>query len=238
VIFDLDGVVTRTARLHAQAWKLIFDEFLHRQAAGDLFEPFDIDTDYAVYVDGKPRYAGVRSFLESRGISLPEGTANEPPGSETICAIGNRKNQVFNELLAAGGVQVFEDTVDCIREWRGMGLATAIVSSSKNCGMVLRSAGLEELFDVRVDGLDIERLNFNGKPHPDMFLRAAELLGVDAARSVVVEDAVSGVQAGRAGGFGLVVGVDRDGAREVLLENGADVVVSDLRELRSRDDEC
>ncbi len=232
VIFDLDGVVTRTATLHAQAWKRIFDEYLERHAGADPFRPFDIETDYVEYVDGMPRYAGVRSFLASRDIQLPEGNPDDEPDRETVCGLGNRKNELYNELLAAGGAEVFEDAVVCLHAWREMGLKTAIVSSSKNCAAVLRSTNLTDLFDVRVDGVEAERFGLSGKPDPDIFLKAAELLGVDPARSVVLEDAVSGVQAGRAGGFGWVVGVDRGGAREALLANGADVVVTDIRELR------
>ena len=231
VIFDLDGVVTRTARLHAQAWKLIFDEFLERHAGGEPFLPFDIETDYAEYVDGKPRYDGVQSFLESRSIRLPQGEVTDSPGQETVCGLGNCKNQVYNEMLNAGGVDVFDDTVACIREWRAMGLATAIVSSSKNCVAVLDSAGISDLFDVRFDGIDAARLELTGKPDPDTYLKAAEMLGVEAARAVVVEDAISGVQAGRNGDFGLVIGVARADDAADLKEAGAHVVVADLGEL-------
>jgi trehalose 6-phosphate phosphatase len=233
VIFDLDGVVTRTASVHARAWKRVFDEHLERRAAaeGVPFEPFAIETDYPRYVDGKPRYDGVRSFLASRGITLPEGDPSDGPDQETVCGLGNRKNLLYNELLDSGGVEVFEDTVQQIRKWREMGLSTAIVSSSRNCAAVLRGAGLSELFDVRVDGVVADELGLTGKPAPDIFLKAAELLGVEPARAVVFEDAVAGVQAGRAGGFGWVVGVDRVGAEDSLLANGADIVVSDLRQL-------
>jgi trehalose 6-phosphate phosphatase len=233
VIFDLDGVVTRTARLHARAWKQVFDDFLSRWKWGNggSQEPFDIERDYAQHVDGKPRYDGVRDFLASRGIVLPEGDPSDGPDVETVCGLGNRKNELYNELLGQGGVEVFEDTVAQIRVWREMGLKTAIVSSSKNCATVLQVAGLAELFDVRVDGVESARLGLEGKPAPDIFLTAAELLGVKPARAVVFEDAVSGVQAGRAGRFGWVIGVDRVGARDALLANGADTVVSDLREV-------
>jgi trehalose 6-phosphate phosphatase len=233
VIFDLDGVVTRTASVHARAWKRVFDEYLERRAGseGVPFEPFAIETDYPRYVDGKPRYDGVRSFLASRGITLPEGDLSDGPDQETVCGLGNRKNLLYNELLDSGGVEVFEDTVQQIRKWREMGLSTAIVSSSRNCAAVLRGAGLSELFDIRVDGVVADELGLTGKPAPDLFLKAAELLGVEPARAVVFEDAVAGVQAGRAGGFGWVVGVDRVGAEDSLLANGADIVVSDLRQL-------
>lgn len=233
VIFDLDGVVTRTATVHARAWKQVFDEYLERRAAvsGEPFQPFQIESDYPRYVDGKPRYDGVRSFLASRGIELPEGRPDDPPDGETVCGLGNRKNLLYNESLEEGGVEVFRDTVQQIGAWRDMGLRTAIVSSSKNCEAVLRAAGLADLFDVRVGGIEAERFGLKGKPDPDIFIKAAELLGVEPGRAVVFEDAVSGVQAGRAGGFGWVIGVDRVGAREVLLESGADTVVSDLREI-------
>jgi alpha,alpha-trehalase len=235
VIFDLDGVVTHTAAVHAQAWKRVFDEFLERRAdrEGGPFRPFLIEMDYPEYVDGKPRYDGVRSFLASRGISLPEGDSSDGPDAETVCGLGNRKNVLYNELLDQGGVEIFEDTVERIRAWRKLGLKTAIVSSSKNCAPVLKAAGLTDLFDVRVDGVVSAQLELTGKPAPDIFLKAAELLDVDPKRSVVFEDAVSGVQAGRAGGFGWVVGVDRVGMPETLMENGADTVVSDLRHIET-----
>ncbi len=233
VIFDLDGVVTRTASVHARAWKQVFDEFLRQRAerTGARFEPFEIEVDYPQHVDGKPRYDGVRDFLASRGIALPEGEPDDPPDEATVCGLGNRKNELYNELLESGGVEIFEDTVERIRHWRRLGFKTAIVSSSRNCAAVLRATGLADLFDVRVDGSVAARLGLEGKPAPDIFVKAAELLGVDPARAVVFEDAVSGVEAGRAGGFGWVVGVDRVGAKEVLLRSGADTVVSDLREL-------
>lgn len=234
VIFDLDGVVTRTATLHARAWKRIFDEFLERQAGGTGYQPFEIETDYPRYVDGKPRYDGVRSFLASRGIGLSEGKPDDPPDRVTVQGLGNRKNELYNQLLAEGGVEVFDDTVECIRQWRRLGFKTAIVSSSKNCEVVLRSAGLTDLFDERVDGREAERLGLNGKPAPDIFLEAARRLEVEPERAVVFEDAVSGVEAGRAGGFGWVIGVDRVGARAALLASGADTVVGDLRELYAR----
>ncbi len=235
VIFDLDGVVTHTAAVHARAWKRVFDEFLERHAdrEGIPFRAFLIETDYAEYVDGKPRYDGVRSFLGSRGISLPEGNPSDGPDVETVCGLGNRKNVLYNEMLDQGGVEVFEDAVEQIRVWRKLGLKTAIVSSSRNCAPVLEAAGLTDLFDVRVDGVVSARLGLTGKPNPDIFLKAAELLDVDPERSVVFEDAVSGVQAGRAGGFGWVVGVDRVGTPDALLESGADTVVRDLRQMRT-----
>jgi alpha,alpha-trehalase len=235
VVFDLDGVVTDTAAVHAKAWKQVFDEYLERRAAqsGERFQPFDADADYARYVDGKPRYDGVRSFLAARGIELPDGDPSDGPELETVCGLGNRKNLLYNSLLDQGGILVFEDTVEQIDAWRSLGLRTAIVSSSKNCATVLEAAGLTDLFEVRVDGVESARMGLEGKPAPDIFLKAAELLGVTPERAVVFEDAVSGVQAGRAGGFGWVIGVDRVGAAAALLEHGADTVVQDLRQVRT-----
>ncbi|MFQ5665487.1 MAG: trehalose-phosphatase [Candidatus Binatia bacterium] len=237
VILDLDGVVTRTAALHAQAWKRLFDEYLTRHAAraGEAFKPFDIDIDYRSYVDGKPRYEGVRSFLASRGIALPDGTPADDAGLETVCGLGNRKDAYFQESLRQHGVEVYDSTVAFIRSVRSRGLKIAVASSSKNCAAVLEAAQLTNLFEARVDGIEIERLNLQGKPNPDMFLEAAKRLNVEPRRAVVVEDAVAGVQAGRRGGFGLVVGVDRAGHAAALRANGADVVVSDLGTLVPRD---
>ena len=236
VILDLDGVITRTARLHARAWKRMFDDFLQKRAESENepFRPFSIDEDYRGYVDGKPRYDGVRSFLQSRGIQLPDGEPADPPDRQTVCGLGNRKNEYFHELLDQGsGVEVFDDAVERIHDWRSRGLKTAVVSSSKNCAAIVRAAGLDELFDARVDGVRAEAESIPGKPAPDTFLKAAEELGVPAERAVVVEDAVAGVQAGRAGNFALVVGVARRGGSEALAEHGADVVVQGLDELMS-----
>ncbi len=235
VILDLDGVITRTARVHARAWKRMFDDFLERRAerSGEPFEPFSIDEDYRRYVDGKPRYDGVRSFLESRGIELPEGDPEDGVQEKTVCGLGNRKNDLFRGLIAEGGVEVFDDAVRMIRLWRSRGLKTAVVSSSKNCQAVLRGAHLESLFDARVDGRDAEERELPGKPAPDLFLEAAEELGLAPARAVVVEDAAAGVEAGRAGGFGLVVGVARDADPGLLQRHGAHVVVRALDELHT-----
>jgi beta-phosphoglucomutase family hydrolase len=231
-LVDLDGVLTDTASVHAAAWKRTFDGYLEELAArqGSPFEPFEIDPDYYRYVDGKPRYDGVDSFLRSRGIVLEWGI----PEREIVCGIGNRKNAVFNEVLRTRGVQVFESSVALVRDLRDRGERIAVVTSSKNCEAVLEAAGLRDLFDARVDGNVAERKKLAGKPAHDTFEEAARSLGAAPERSVVVEDAVSGVQAGRAGGFGLVVGVARGEHREALRESGADVVVGDLAELELR----
>ena len=233
VLFDLDGVLTSTAAIHADAWKRMFDDYLGRQApAGDVrFRPFAIDTDYKRYVDGKPRYEGVRSFLESRGIHLPWGDPGEAPGDASVCGLGNRKDAMVKQAIDDGRVQPFEGSVRWVRQLRDQGFRTAVVSSSRNCGPVLRAARIDHLFEVRVDGETLIELGLPGKPAPDSFLKAAELLGATAERSVVVEDAISGVEAGRAGGFGLVIGVDREGHADALLRHGADVIVNDLGEL-------
>jgi beta-phosphoglucomutase family hydrolase len=234
-ILDLDGVVTRTATQHARAWKEMFDDFLeHRQAGGGgdeaTFEPFDIARDYPGYVDGKPRLDGVRSFLDSRGIRLPEGEPDDPPEADTIRGLGARKNGIFLGLLEREEVQTFEDAVEQIARWREEGVATALITSSRNGRRILRAAGITDLFDVTIDGEDAERLGIAGKPAPDIFLHAARELRVEPREAVVFEDAISGVEAGRAGNFGLVVGVARNGG-DALREAGADLVVRDLREV-------
>lgn len=233
VIFDMDGVVTNTAKLHARAWKQLFDDYLQRRSAGSQqpFVPFDIKSDYLTYVDGKPRYEGVRSFITARGIDLPYGDPSDGEGTDTICGLGNAKDEIFEHLLHQNGPEVFETTVALIRQLKSCGIRVGIVTSSKHCQDVLQMAGLEELFAARVDGVSADTLGLRGKPDPDIFLKAAELLGVTASRSVVVEDAVSGVQAGQRGGFALVVGVDRGHNRSALAANGADLVVDDLGEI-------
>lgn len=228
-LFDLDGVVTRTAKVHARAWKRLFDEFLAgRQGDPEQLGPFRLPQDYIAYVDGKPRYEGVQSFLLARGIDLPWGDPGDSPDAPTVCGLGNRKNQYFNEVMDEDGVEIFDGTVALIEALRAKGVKTACVSSSKNCVPVLRRAGLVELFDAIFDGRDLEREQLPGKPRPDAFLRGAALLGVVPAEAIVVEDAVSGVEAGRAGNFALVIGVDRGSGRDALLAAGADVVVDDL----------
>lgn len=233
VIFDMDGVVTNTAKLHAVAWKELFDSYLRKRAQRDKepFVAFDARTDYLSYVDGKPRYDGVRSFLESRGIELPYGTPSDGADAETVCAFGNTKDELFERLLHEKGPEVFETTIALINALKERGVAVAIVSSSKHCHDVLRMAGIEALFEARVDGVISETLGLKGKPEPDIFSKAAELLGTANRDSVIVEDAISGVQAGRNGGFGLVIGVDRGHNRVALEANGADIVLRDLAEI-------
>jgi beta-phosphoglucomutase family hydrolase len=233
VLFDLDGVLTSTAKIHSVCWKTMFDDFLRRRAreGKEPFQPFDIETDYKRYVDGKLRYEGVRSFLASRQISLPEGTAGDLPTANTVCGLGNRKDELVKAAIDRGEVEPYPGSVALVRWLREQGIRTAVVSSSNNCEQVLRSVGILDLFEVRVDGLVASKLGLPGKPAPDTFLEAAQMLGVSPARAVVVEDAIAGVQAGRAGRFGLVVGVDREGGGDALRTQGADVIVTDLEEL-------
>ena len=231
VLFDMDGVVTDTAGIHASCWKQMFDEFLARRAQGNgPFRPFDIDTDYRIYVDGKPRYQGVRDFLHSRGIALPEGTHDSPPAEESVCGLGNRKNELVNERLASSGVNPYPGTVALLRVLRQSGVRTALVTSSQNAHLVLRAARVEELFDALVDGNVLAAQGLAGKPAPDSFLKAAEMLGLPPPRAAVIEDAISGIQAGVRGGFGLVIGVARKNNAGELKAQGAHVVVSDLAE--------
>ncbi len=232
-LFDLDGVLTQTARVHAAAWKEMFDAFLRDRAGrtGEKFVPFDPVADYDTYVDGKPRYDGVRSFLASRGIELPEGDPSDPPSAETVFGLGNRKNELVLAMLERDGVEVYDGSVRYVRAVRDAGLHRAVVSASANCREVLQAAGIEDLFEVRIDGIVVEQKHLEGKPAPDTFLAAAEELGAKPAEAAVFEDALAGVEAGRAGSFGFVVGVDRTGQREALLQHGADIVVSDLAEL-------
>jgi beta-phosphoglucomutase family hydrolase len=233
VLFDLDGVLTSTAEIHASAWKRMFDDYLQQraEARGDEFAPFEITTDYKLYVDGRPRYEGVQTFLESRGIKLPRGTSASPAGEESVCGLGNTKDQMVQRAIDAGKVRSFPGSIEFAREVRRRGIKTAVVTSSRNCDAVLKAAGIDDLFEVRVDGRTIEDEGLRGKPAPDSFLMAAERLGVRPSRAVVVEDAIAGVQSGRAGGFGLVIGIDRHGEGDALRANGADVVVGDLSEL-------
>ena len=229
-LFDMDGVLTDTASVHAEAWKRTFDAYL-RERLGPDAEPFDLARDYGQYVDGKPRQDGVRDFLASRGIELPEGTPDDPPDVDTIYGVGKRKNVLVLKLIEERGVDVYEGSVRFVDAARAAGLKTAVVSSSANTKLILDSAGIADRFEARVDGVTLATENIKGKPAPDSFLRAAELLDTPPEAAAVFEDALAGVAAGKAGGFGVTVGVDRHGQPEALREHGADVVVSDLAEL-------
>ncbi len=233
VLFDMDGVLTETARLHAEAWRRTFDDLLRLRAetGGERLELFDIEDDYGRYVDGKPRYDGVRSFLASRGIELAEGDPTDPPTADTVAGVGNRKNELVVELIETEGVRAFPGSVRLVEDLRHRGIRTAVVSSSTSSGVVLQTAGIDHLFDTQVDGIVAEEFSLPGKPAPDTFLFAARSLQVAPERAAVVEDALAGVEAGRAGGFGLVVGVDRLDQAQALRDHGADLVVADLGEL-------
>ena len=231
-IFDLDGVITKTATVHSHAWKKMFDEYLKARSekTGEPFHEFTQE-DYLAFVDGKPRYDGVKSFLESRNINIPFGTPEDTPDMETVCGLGNKKNAAFNEVLRNEGVETYPATVAFMEALRKEGIRVGVASSSKNCEAVLKAAKLEHLVETRVDGVVSATLKLNGKPAPDIFLTAAKNLGVKAHRAVVVEDAVSGVAAGKNGNFGLVLGVAREDNTAALKQNGADIVVSDLEEI-------
>jgi beta-phosphoglucomutase family hydrolase len=233
VLFDLDGVITNTATLHVGCWKQMFDEYLRKRAEqrAEAFRPFDLATDYRLYVDGKPRFDGVRDFLRSRSIHLPEGNLDDPANVETVHGLGNRKNDLVNRAVAEEGVKPYAGTVQFIHQLRRDGFKIAVVTSSQNCRAVLRAAKLDAFFEVRVDGNTIEAERLAGKPSPDTFLMAAGLVGVEPARTVVIEDAISGVEAGSNGNFGLVIGVARKGNAEELKHHGAHLVVNDLGEL-------
>jgi beta-phosphoglucomutase family hydrolase len=232
-LFDLDGVLTRTATLHAAAWKEMFDEFLRAWArrTGEPFVPFDALDDYDRYVDGRPRLDGTRSFLAARGIELPEGTAADAIDAGTVHGLSNRKNELVLKHMAEGGIEVFDGSVRYVRAVRAAGMPTAVVSSSANTAQVLEATGIADLFDARIDGLVAEQRGLAGKPAPDTFVAGAEALGVTPDAAAVFEDALAGVEAGRAGGFALVVGVDRVGEADELRRHGADIVVTDLSEL-------
>ncbi len=233
VLLDLDGVITDTASLHAACWKQMFDEYLRMRAKQrrEAFRPFDIATDYRLYVDGKPRFDGVRDFLASRDIQLPEGSPDDPPQAETVCGLGNRKNDLVNKVIEDVGVRPYEGSIKFIHQLRHIGFKIAVVTSSRNCQAVLRAAKLAAFFDVRVDGNTIDTQHLAGKPAPDTFLMAARLLGVEPSRAIVVEDAISGVEAGSKGKFALVIGVARKGNADELRRHGAHLVVGDLGEL-------
>ena len=232
-LFDLDGVLTKTATVHAAAWKQMFDDYLRERAerTGDDFVPFDSTSDYGEYVDGKPRLDGVRSFLASRGIELAEGDPDDPPDAETVHGLGNRKNELVLKLIREQGVEAYEGSVRYLQAAREAGLRRAVVSSSANCRDVLVAAGIEEFFEARIDGIVAEREHLKGKPAPDTFLAGARALGVEPAQAAVFEDALAGVAAGQAGGFAVVVGVDRLDHADALREHGATIVVKDLSEL-------
>jgi beta-phosphoglucomutase family hydrolase len=235
-LFDLDGVLTQTAKVHASAWKQMFDSYLRSRAdaRGEPFVPFDKVGDYDEYVDGKPREDGVRSFLQSRGIELPDGSPDDPPERETVAGLGNRKNEIVLRLIHERGVQAYEGSVRYVKAARDAGLRRAVVSSSTNCRDVLRAASIEDLFEARIDGVVAEREHLRGKPAPDTFLAGAHALSTPPSEAAVFEDALAGVEAGHAGGFGFVVGVDRVGQADELRAHGASVVVEDLGELLQR----
>ena len=233
VIFDMDGVVTETATVHASAWKRLFDGYLERRSrqAGEPFIPFDEGADYLAFVDGRNRYDGVRSFLGSRGIDLPWGDPSDPPGTETVCALGNSKDELFRQVLRADGAVAYPSTVGMIKDLRSRRVRIGLVTASRNADEVLAAAGVADLFDEKVDGRDAAELQLPGKPDPAMYLEAARRLGVGPARAAVIEDALAGVAAGHAGRFRMVIGVDRSGQRQALRQAGADLVVADLGEL-------
>jgi beta-phosphoglucomutase family hydrolase len=232
-LFDLDGVLTKTAKVHDAAWAQMFDDFLRARSreTGEPFVPFDPVRDYDDYIDGKPRADGTRSFLTARGIELPEGDADDPPDAQTVHGLGNRKNEILLAKIRTDGVEAYEGSVRYVRAARDAGLRRAVVSSSANCRDVLAAAGIEDLFEERIDGVVAEREHLHGKPAPDTFLAGARALGLEPGEAAVFEDALAGVEAGRAGNFGYVVGVDRVGQAAALSQHGADVVVQDLSEL-------
>jgi beta-phosphoglucomutase family hydrolase len=232
-LFDLDGVLTDTASVHKTAWKAMFDSYLQTRAkrTGERFVPFDVDSDYLTYIDGKKREDGVRSFLSARGITIPEGDSDDDPAADTVEGLGNRKNELFQQVLHKDGVTVFEGSRRYLEAVTEGGLAVAVVSSSANTREVLELTGLDKFVQHRVDGVTMRQEHIAGKPAPDSFLRAAELIGVKPEQGAVFEDALAGVEAGRRGNFGCVVGVDRVGQADALRDKGADIVVTDLAEL-------
>lgn len=232
-LFDLDGVLTQTAKVHAAAWKEMFDNYLRERATreGTEFVPFDAVDDYDEYVDGRPRADGVRTFLAARGVHLPEGTPDDTPQAETVNGLGKRKNDLVLRRIREDGVEPYEGSVRFVHAAREAGLRCAVVSSSANCRDVLAAAGIEDLFEQRIDGVVAHERRLRGKPAPDTYLEAARVLGTDPDAAAVFEDALAGVEAGRAGRFGVVVGVDRVGQAEQLRAHGADIVIRDLAEL-------
>ncbi len=234
VLFDLDGVMTKTAGIHSACWKKTFDQFLSaRVREGEKpFAPFNEAEDYLAHVDGKPRYEGVRSFLCSRGIELPQGTEDSPAGEHSVFGLGKRKNDLFRQTLEKKGPEIYETSAELVHSLKKAGTGLAVVSSSRNCRAVMKSAGIDDLFEVVIDGVSASEMELSGKPEPDTFLAAAEALGSPPERSVVIEDSAAGVDAGKRGGFGLVIGVARNNNSQELLQSGAHTVVSDLSELR------
>jgi alpha,alpha-trehalase len=232
VVFDMDGVITDSASVHARAWKQMFDEYLEARSrvTSTSFQPFNGD-DYLRYVDGRPRDDGVSGFLESRGITLPRGKRSDAPGDETVWALANRKNEAFLRTVATEGVEAFASSVRLVEDLQARGVGTAVISASRNAQTILEAAGVGSLFPVRVDGVELERLGLSGKPDPAIFIEAARRLNTEPDRSAIVEDAIAGVEAGRKGGFALVIGVDRVGQADRLRQHGADVVVADLAEV-------
>jgi beta-phosphoglucomutase family hydrolase len=232
-LFDLDGVLTQTVKVHAEAWKRTFDDFLRPRAAerDEEFVPFDLVDDYDEYLDGRPRFDGVRAFLESRGIELPQGGPSDPPSDETIDSVGNRKNELMLALIDEQGVEPYEGSVRYVRAVIEAGLRRAVVSASTNARNVLNASGIADMFEDIVDGVVVEQQHLKGKPAPDTYLAGARALGVEPRQAAVFEDALAGVEAGRSGHFGVVVGVDRAGQAQALKAHGADVVVRDLAEL-------
>lgn len=228
VVLDMDGVITQTAKVHKSAWKKMFNQFLEEQS--EDYAPMN-DNDYVQYIDGKPRYDGVQGFLESRNIDLPYGNPEDAPGEKTVCGLGNRKNKYFVELVKENGVETYEDAIEKIKLWRSKGLKTSVVTSSKNCKLVLDAVGITALFDIRVDGNTADERNLKGKPNPDIFLEATRELGTSPESSILFEDAIVGVQSGSNGNFALVVGVNRGDNRKLLSENGADIVIDNFNEL-------
>ncbi len=233
VIFDLDGVITQTAKIHSIAWKRMFDVYLklRTERDGEVFKEFTHENDYLPFVDGKPRYKGVESFLISRGINIEYGKPSDSPDTETICGLGNKKDSTFNAIIASEGVMVYDSTVEMIEHLRNHGIQLGVASSSKNCKQVLEAASLSKLFGTRVDGIISAELHLKGKPEPDIFTTACDNLGVVYKEAIIVEDAVSGVQAGAKGGFGLVLGISRENNENELSRNGADWVIKDFSEI-------
>jgi HAD superfamily hydrolase (TIGR01509 family) len=231
-IFDMDGVVTRTAAVHSRAWKQMFDDFLRKRAewGHEPFREFTHEGDYRAFIDGRPRYQGVAMFLESRDIHLPPGTPDDLPGAETVCGLGNRKNTLFNEVIALEGAGLYDSTVALIVDLRAQGIKVGLATSSRNSALILQKSGVAHLFATVVDGIVSEKLSLKGKPAPDIFTAASANLGVPASRAIVFEDAVSGVEAGSQGGFALVIGLARENNHDELRRHGADFVVTDLAE--------